>query len=163
MILIDFQAKNWKIVHLLYIFIFFPRIRFYIFLRRFQTVPGGWPRLGISCWWNHISNIFGTNFPPNRTKIHQSNRQILTQGWKIGLDGKVHPDCPNLEYEGSIDIITGTKSPTKLIKAYLNRPKIESDSETRPEEDFKILTNTYDVVFPPGLESKMLLEFKNIS
>ena len=54
-------------------FDFFPRIEFYIFLRRFQTVPGGWPRLGISSWWNHIWNIFGTNFPPNQTKIDQSN------------------------------------------------------------------------------------------
>ena len=83
-------------------FDFFPRIEFYIFLRRFQTVPGGWPRLGISSWWNHIWNIFGTNFPPNQTKIDQSNCQILTQG---GLDGKVHPDSPNLEFKGSIDII----------------------------------------------------------
>ena len=74
------------------------------------------------------------------------------------MDGKVHPDGPNLEFEGSIDIITGTKSPAKLITAYLNRPKIDSESETRPEKDFKILTNTYDVVFPHGLDSKMLAE-----
>ena len=136
-------------------FDFFLRIEFYIFLRRFQTVPGGWPRLGISSWWNHIWNIFGTNFPPNRKKIDQWNRKILTQG---GLDGKVYPASPNLEFKGSIDIITGTKSPTNLITAYLNRPKIESESETGPEEDFMIANENF---FPSGGESEMLvMQFK---
>ena len=133
-------------------FDFFPRIEFYIFLRRFQTVPGGWPRLGISSWWNHIWNIFGTNFPPNRKKIDQWNRKILTQS---GLDGKVHPASPNLEFKGSIDIITGTKSPTNLITAYLNRPKIESETEAGPEKDFMILIIAYKNIYShPGVNLK---------
>ena len=52
---------------------FFPRTKFYIFLRRLPTVKCGSPRLSISCWWNHIWNIFGTNFPPNHSKIFQSH------------------------------------------------------------------------------------------
>ena len=64
-----------------------------------------------------------------------TNRKIFTQG---SLDGKVHPASPNLDFEESFDIITGTKSPTILITAYLNRPKIDSESETGPEEDFMI-------------------------
>ena len=73
------------------------------------------------------------------------------------MDGKVYPASPNLEFKGSIDIITGTKSPTNLITAYLNRPKIESESETGPEEDFKNSTIAYEDIFPAGRESEMLM------
>ena len=77
--------------------------------------------------------------------------QDFDSGW---LGRKIHPASPNLEFKGRFDIITGTKSPTNLITAYLNRPKIESESETGPEEDFMIANENF---FPPGGESEMLV------
>ena len=71
--------------------------------------------------------------------------QDFDSGW---LGRKIHPASPNLEFKGRFDIITGTKSPTNLITAYLNRPKIESESETGPEEDFMIFMIAKENFFP---------------